>query len=131
MFKILLIEENTILRTGMKALIDVHPEFQLFAEAISIQEALTINPLGKIDLIITDISVVQLKIMQDMEALRSSFPEARVLIFTHPGNKEGAMQSLEAGAASYLFKHASGEELINAMKVLVGETSIIEGSVIS
>lgn len=119
MYKILLIEENTILRTGIKALFNVHPKFQLFASANSIGEAVRINPLGTVDLIITDVSSNPLQVAQDMEALQSSFPEARILIFTWAGKKESALAALDANAASYLLKDASGEELLEVLAQLV------------
>ena len=119
MIQILLIEENTILRTGIKALFTVHPDYHLFAEARSVKEAVTINPLGTINVIITDISSSPQQAAKDMEALHSSFPEARILIFTWPSNKESAIASLEAGAAIYMFKDISGEELLEALTSLV------------
>ena len=119
MIQILLIEENTILKTGIKALFTIHPGFHLLAEARSVEEAVTINLLGTINVIITDASSSPHQASKDMEALLSSFPEAIILIFTWPSNKESAIASLEAGAANYMFKDISGEELLEALKSLV------------
>lgn len=119
MIQILLIEENTILKTGIKALFTIHPDFHLLAEARSVKEAVTINPLGTINVIITDVSSSPQQAAKDMDALHSSFPEAIILIFTWPSNKESAIASLEAGAANYMFKDISGEELLEALKSLV------------
>ena len=130
MFNIILIEENTILRTGIKALIDDHPKLHLFAEPVSVQEALAITPLGTIDLIITDISSDHTEIMNDIEALRSSFPDASVLAFTAPDNKAGALLSLDAGADTYLFKDVHGEELVYALEQLIEKKTIKKVSVV-
>lgn len=128
MYHILLIEEYIILRTGIKALIEAQPDLKLFAEATSVQEALTINPLGSIDLIITDIKSDQQRTKNDIDLLLASFPEARILVFTSSENEDSALASLEAGAADYLFKEASGEELIQALARLLVDTTAAEGS---
>jgi DNA-binding NarL/FixJ family response regulator len=128
MYHILLIEEYIILRTGIKALIDAQPELKLFAEATSVQEALTIKPLESIDLIITDIKSDHQRTKNDIEHLLASFPKAKILVFTPSENEDGALASLGAGAAGFLFKEASGEALIQAVNQLFVSTTSAEVS---
>jgi|GEM_PF-6758941 len=130
MYKILLIEENTILRTGIEALFVVHHQFQLIESANSIEEAVTIKSLAAVDLIITDISSNPLKVTRDMEALRSSFPEARILIFTWADKKESALAAMEANAATYLLKEASGEKLLETLRQLMDERGDSEATIL-
>ena len=120
--KILLAEDHIVVREGTKKLLESPDDFQIVGEASNGEEAVELVKKLRPDVVIMDIAMPKLSGIEATKQIKSLYPSVPVLILTGYDNDEYVFALIEAGAAGYLLKEASGDELINAIRlVLAGE----------
>jgi DNA-binding NarL/FixJ family response regulator len=120
--RVLLIDEHAILRAGVGALIGREADLQVAAQAVSIPQALEIAHTVDFDLIVADFLLAAGSPTPDIVALRSRWPEARLLAFTVHSDAESIRAAFAAGADGYVLKDVTRAELIGAVRaVLAGQ----------
>lgn len=120
--KILLAEDHIVVREGTKKLLESQDDFQIVGEANNGEEAVELAKRLRPDVVIMDIAMPKLSGIEATRQIKSLYPGTVVLILTGYDNDEYVFALIEAGAAGYLLKEASGDELINAIRmVLTGE----------
>lgn len=92
--------------------------FELVGEAASSAEALTLAERLRPDVVVVDISMPGESGLQLAARLRTSLPEARVLILSMHDNAEYVLESIRAGANGYLLKDAASTELPSAIRAV-------------
>ncbi|WP_088106125.1 response regulator [Halalkalibacter urbisdiaboli] len=116
MTRILLAEDQGMVRQGLKMMIETDPELRVTGEACNGKEAVELCETHSFDLIILDI---RMPIMDGLEAARiihARWPERLVLILTTFNDDEYALEALKSGARGYLLKDSDSEELIRAIR---------------
>lgn len=122
-YRIVLAEDHTILREGLKILLSSEPEFEVVAEAEDGREAIQYVMKLKPDLILTDLSMPRMNGMEAIREIKKQSPKTKVLALTVHKAEEYILATLKAGADGYLLKDATRTELlIAAKKVLGGKT---------
>jgi DNA-binding NarL/FixJ family response regulator len=122
-YKIVLAEDHTILREGLKSLLSSEPEFEVVAEAGDGREAIHCVRKFKPDLILTDLSMPRLNGMEAIREIKKESPKTKVLALTVHKAEEYILATLRAGADGYLLKDSTRAELLMAAKkVLSGKT---------
>ncbi|MFB2838238.1 response regulator [Floridanema evergladense] len=118
MIKLLLVDDQPLLRRGMKALLKTDDELQVVGEAENGQEAIAqveaLNP----HVVLMDI---RMPIMDGVAATRTiyqQFPETKVLILTTFDDREYVIEALRYGASGYLLKDTPFEELTQAIRLV-------------
>ena len=120
--RIVLVDDHTILREGLCALLELESDLKVVGQAGSIAEALLIAESLKPDLIITDISLPGSTGVQGLVELRSRCRAARLLVLTVHNTEEYIRAALSAGADGYILKDASRAELVRGLRaVLAGQ----------
>jgi len=114
--RILLADDHTILRSGIRALLEDEPGMSVVAEAEDGRAAVTLACQLKPDVAIMDIAMPLLNGLEAARQLKQQCPEVRVLILTMHDNEEYIRQVLEAGAMGYILKDAAARELISAIR---------------
>lgn len=123
MIRVLLVEDHTLVRAGLRSLLQSFGGIQVVAEAGDGRDALRLVELHKPDLVLMDVAMPGLNGLEATTRLRKEFPTIRVLILSMYSNEEYVIQSLRAGAAGYLLKDAATTELDLAIKAIArGET---------
>lgn len=126
--KIVIAEDHSIVREGIKALISAKHPFKIVGEARDGIEAVQLAGKLKPDLIIMDLSMPKLNGIEAIGEIKSISPESKVLVLTVHNIEEYVRASLEAGADGYLLKKSSYKELLNAIKhVISGEPYLDPG----
>ena len=133
--KILIVEDHTLLRVGLRALLSQDPEIEIAGESEDGREAVraigTINP----DLVLMDLSMPRTNGIDAIREIKRRYPGVRVLVLTVHKADEYIHESLKAGADGYILKDATHEELRTAIHtVLRGKTYLspdISGKVIT
>jgi DNA-binding NarL/FixJ family response regulator len=120
---IVLAEDHTILRAGLKSLLESDPRFVVVGEADNGRDAIRRVSELMPDLIIMDLSMPGLSGIDALREIHERYPEVKVLVLTVHNEEEYVHASLEAGANGYVLKDATQTELIIAAEqVLSGNT---------
>ena len=123
--RILLIEDQTLMRQGLKTILDLEPGFRVIGEAANgesgVQMALEMRP----DVVLMDIQMPQLNGVEATTQLCRQWPEAKVIILTTFDRDDYVYQGVRAGALGYLLKDAPANKLIETIRrVYAGEIFI-------
>lgn len=114
--RILIADDHTILRDGIRSLLAEVPEFQVIGEAedghTAVQMACELEP----DVVLLDIAMPVLNGMEATRQIRRYAPNVKVLILTMHENEEYIRQALAAGAMGYILKDAAARDLISAIR---------------
>lgn len=116
--KVLLAEDHTLVRKGLRALLDEAREIQVIGEASDGRDAVAKEEDKEPDVILMDISMPLLNGLEATRQIMERNPDARIIILTVHSNEEYILQALRAGAAGYLLKEAAPTDLIRAIKVV-------------
>lgn len=116
MIELLLAEDQTIIRQGLKSLLDSHADLRVVGEADNGQIALEQIAIHKPDLVLMD---VRMPVMDGVTATRlisETFPDLKVLILSTFDDDEYIGQAMKFGAIGYLLKNTPHEELAQAIR---------------
>jgi DNA-binding NarL/FixJ family response regulator len=116
--KVLLAEDHTIVRKGLRALLDDAANIMVVAEASDGRDALAKVEDKSPNVVLMDISMPLLSGLEATRQITERFPSVKVLVLTVHSNEEYILQALRAGAAGYLLKEAAPTELIRAIEVV-------------
>lgn len=108
-------DDHTIVRQGMRKLLETYPELQILGESQDGDQ--TVELAGQLlpDLIIMDISMPGLNGLEATRQIKKRLPEIKILILTMHGEKEYIFKILQSGASGYLLKGSPIEELVAAI----------------
>jgi DNA-binding NarL/FixJ family response regulator len=121
--RILIIEDHTLLRAGLRALLTHGGEFEVVGEFDNGRDA--IRAVGTLapDLVLIDLSMPGMDGVEAITEIRQRYPATRILVLTIHRAEEYVHSSLRAGANGYVLKDASHDELRVAIRsVLEGKT---------
>lgn len=116
--RILIADDHTIVRQGMRKLLETYPDFHIIEESRDGAEAVEAVARLRPDLVIMDISMPGLNGLEATREIKKQFPEMRILILTMHAEKEYIFKILQSGASGYLLKGASVEELVTAIRAV-------------
>ena len=120
--RILLAEDHKVVREGTRRLLESQPDFEVVGEASDGIEAVELAKKFKPEIIIMDVSMPRLNGIEATRQIKAIYPNIAILPLTGYDDDEYVFALLEAGAAGYLLKDSSGEELIEAIRqVMTGE----------
>jgi DNA-binding NarL/FixJ family response regulator len=125
---IVLAEDHTILREGLKALLSSDPKFEIIGEAEDGREAVRcVEKLGP-DLILMDLSMPRMSGMDAIREIKKRYPEIKIIALTVHKTEEYLHTTLQAGADGYVLKDATRDELVMAIKnVMRGKSFLSPG----
>ena len=126
--RIVIAEDHTILREGLRALISADPDFEVVAEAEDGREAIRRVEQFSPDLILMDLSMPRMTGLDAVKEIKKRFPPTKVLVLTVHKSEEYILATLHAGADGYALKDATKTELIMAIRnVLDGKPFLSPG----
>jgi DNA-binding NarL/FixJ family response regulator len=114
-YNILLVEDQTIVRNGLKMMIEQDEQFKVVAEAGTGREALQQMEQHIIDIVIMDIRMPEMNGIEATRHIKERWKNAYVLILTTFNDEEYAEQALREGADGFLLKTADTDKLIQAI----------------
>jgi len=126
--KIVLAEDHTILREGLKALLSSDPQFDIIGEAADGREAVRCVEKFGPDLLLMDLSMPRMSGMEAIREIKKRYPETRIIALTVHKTDEYLHTTLQAGADGYVLKDATHDELVMAIKnVMKGKSYLSPG----
>ena len=114
--RVLLAEDQTMLRGALAALLDLEPDITVIAQAANGREALKLARLHTPDVVITDIEMPERSGLELADDLKNTASNAHVIILTTFARPGYLRRALEAGARGYLLKDRPASELAEAVR---------------
>jgi DNA-binding NarL/FixJ family response regulator len=126
--RIVIAEDHTILREGLRALLSSNSDFDIVGEAEDGREAIQYAERFLPDLVLIDLSMPRMNGFEAIRDIKRRCPETRLLALTVHKSEEYVLEALEAGANGYVLKDATHAELMMAIKsVLAGKPYLSPG----
>ena len=116
--RILAVDDHAILREGLRALIDIEPDMSLVAQASNGQEALAQFRSHRPEVTLMDIQMPILDGIEAITAIRSEFPNARIIVLTTFAGDVLAQRALKAGASAYVLKGLMRKDLPETIRAV-------------
>jgi two-component system, NarL family, response regulator LiaR len=128
--KVLLAEDHIITRQGIRKLLEDEADIQVVGEAGDGEEAVNLVKEKQPDLVIMDIAMPKLNGIEATRKIKAMNPTIVVLILTAYDDDEYIFGLLDAGAAGYLLKTASGDDLIRAINSVFKGELVLDPAVV-
>jgi DNA-binding NarL/FixJ family response regulator len=126
--RIVLVEDHTVVREGLRMLLASHPDLEVVGEAGDGRKAVQCVENLKPDLVLMDLSMPEKDGMEATREIKRRFPETKILALTVHDSEEYVLVALKAGADGYILKKATHAELVMAIRsVLAGEPYLSPG----
>jgi len=114
--RVLIVDDHSMVRTGLAAFIRVKPDLELVGEARDGQEALRLCEQRQPDVILMDLVMPRMDGVAATRAIRARWPHVQVIALTSFKEKDLVQDAIQAGAISYLLKDVSVDELAEAIR---------------
>ncbi len=114
--RVVIAEDHTILREGLRMLLSSNPELEVVAEAQDGLEAIRAAETHKPDLVLMDLSMPRMNGMGAIQEIKKQVPATKILVLTVHKTEEYILTTLKAGADGYILKDATHSELMLAIE---------------
>ena len=127
--RILLADDHTVVRSGLRLVLDAEPDLQVVSEVGDGTEAVQRALSGDVDLAILDITMPRMTGLQAAQELSARKPELRILILSMHDSEQYLYEALRAGAAGYVLKSVADRDLVEACRAAMrGEPFLYPGA---
>ncbi|MBW4657226.1 MAG: response regulator transcription factor [Drouetiella hepatica Uher 2000/2452] len=118
MIRVLLVDDQSIIRQGLKALLQLEPDLQIVGDAengqVAVQQVEALQP----DVVLMDVRMPVMDGVAATTAIAQQFPAVKILMLTTFDEDEYVAAALQQGAVGYLLKDTPTEELANAIRTV-------------
>lgn len=118
MIKVLVVDDHTLFRDGLKSLLATDPEIEVVGEASNGQEAITLTERLNPGIVLMDVGMPGMNGIEATKKIKAGQPSVKIIILTQYDSEEYLFSLLEAGASGYVLKKSAGAELIWAVKTV-------------
>lgn len=116
--RILLVDDHPLVLEGISARLEGEAGIQVIGQASNGQEALDLSSALKPDVVLMDISMPVMNGLEAAEHFHNEQPNVRVLILSMHENREYIVKMIQSGAAGYVLKDVSSDELLRAIQTV-------------
>lgn len=122
---VMLVDDHTIMREGLKSLLDRTPDIEVVAQAANGVEALEKAGEFHPEVVVMDLTMPGMGGIEATQRIVAAHPDVKVLALSMILEKSCVVESLKAGAKGYLIKDCAGEELLGAIRTLAAGESYL------
>jgi DNA-binding NarL/FixJ family response regulator len=129
MIRVLVVDDQTVVREGLAAILRTDPEIDVVGLAGDGREALELVPTAQPHVVLMDLKMPRMNGVQATRELRQSWPEIYILILTTYAEDDWLFDAIRAGAAGYLLKDTRRADLVAAIKGTAQGKAFLDPSV--
>jgi len=130
MVRILIVDDQKIVREGIKILLEKRTEIEIVGDACDGKEGLEKVDLLKPDIVLLDIDMPGISGLTVADKIRFQFPEVKVIMLSSHEDEKYVQKATERGAKGYLLKNASSQELEWSIKLVYQGYSAIKSELL-
>jgi DNA-binding NarL/FixJ family response regulator len=127
--RILLADDHTLMRQGLRHILESHADFEIVAEASSGIEAVKAARSHHPDVAIVDVAMKELNGIEATAQILKCSPHTAVLILSMYSDERYVLRSVKAGARGYVLKNSAGDELVQAILTVQKGTAFFSPAV--
>jgi DNA-binding NarL/FixJ family response regulator len=127
--RILLADDHTIVRQGLRKILEAHADWVIAGEAGDGREAVRLTQEVKPDIVVLDIGMAQLNGIEATRQIVRRVPDVKVLILSMHAQEAYVIQALRAGAKAYLLKDSADDDLVRAITAVADGKSFFSPAV--
>jgi len=127
--RILVADDHTLLRNGIRALLEDEQDIAVVGEAEDGREAVRLVNLLKPNVVLMDIAMPLLNGLEATRQIKREHPEVKVLVLTMYDHEEYFREMLESGAAGYIIKRAAANELVAAIRAVYNGEAVLSPAI--
>lgn len=127
--RVLLVDDQRLMRDGLRTLLELEPDLDVVGEAGNGREATQLYANLQPNVVLMDIRMPVMNGVEATERLCQDWPGANIIILTTFDDDEYIFQGLRAGAKGYLLKDVSGDELATAVRAVAGGSALLGSAI--
>jgi DNA-binding NarL/FixJ family response regulator len=129
MIRIVLVDDQTLIRQGIKTLLELEDDLQVVGTAANGREGIALVERSAPDVVLMDVRMPELDGVAATRAMLAARPGLGVIILTTFDDDEYVFEGLKAGARGYMLKDASAEEIVAAVRSVAAGEALIQPSI--
>jgi two-component system, NarL family, response regulator NreC len=123
--KIVLADDHSVVREGLRLMLDAQPNLRVVAEAGDVETALRMTRAHRPRVLVLDLNMPGRPSLDAIPDLLEASPETRIVILTMQDEPALAQATLRAGASGYVVKDAAGDELVQAIQLALQDQTYL------
>ncbi len=127
--RILLVDDHEVVRLGLRALLERHPQFEVVAEAGTARDAIEQVEQYSPDVVVMDIRLPGGSGIEACEEISENHPNTKVIMLTSYAEDEMLFSAIRAGASGYVLKQIEGESLVRAIEAVGRGEALLDPAV--
>ncbi len=116
--RILLADDHTVVRKGLRLLLESHPGFEVVADAASGREAIAQTEQHEPDVVVMDVAMPILNGIEAARQISAKLPQTAIVFLSMHSDEGYVLKALKVGARAYLLKDSAEHDLIDAVKAV-------------
>lgn len=128
MIKVLIADDHTLIRKGLKQILDDSPDMRVTGEAETGLQAIQMARENPYDMILLDISLPDKNGIDVLKQLKANNPDVPVLMLSMHAEDQYAVRSMKAGASGYINKQGAPSQLLTAIRTVAGGKKYISNA---
>src|SRR5262249_49609037 len=113
--RILLADDHTVVRKGLRLLLESHPGLHVIADAADGRQAVALSEQHSPDVVVMDVAMPSLNGIEAARQILTKLPHCAVVFLSMHSDEGYVLKALKAGARAYLLKDSAEQDLINAV----------------
>ena len=123
--KVVLADDHSVVREGLRLMLDAQPNLRVVAEAGDVETALRMTRAHRPRVLVLDLNMPGRPSLEAIPELLEASPETRIVILTMQDEPALAQATLRAGASGYVVKDAAGDELVQAVQLALQDQTYL------
>lgn len=116
MIRVMIVDDQEIVREGLKMILSLHEEIEVVGEAVDGQELLNLLNKLQVDVVLMDIRMPVMDGITAAKRVKDQYPDIRIIILTTFNEQDYIIRGLSYGVDGYILKDSGSAEIMNAIK---------------